>query len=124
MKTKLTNGNTLHVDRLGATTRVAVTDAGGEVVASHDATDLDPDLVDVLEAAAFRLVRTCDVCGARFRAKRATARHCSAKCKTRAYRTRQQAADAPAAVDAGEGVERVRSLAHVLGLRVNDGRGS
>lgn len=121
MKARLANGNTLHVERLGATTRVAVTDAGGEVVASCDVDDLDPGLVDVLESTVFRLVRTCDVCGGRFRAKRATARHCSAKCKTRAWRERAAATvdveAAPQASPASDEPAAPRTLAHVIGVR-------
>lgn len=82
-------GNRLELARLGAglETLVTVTDRDGELVATWQG-EIPAELEQTLEAASFRHVARCQVCGGAFRAKRSTASTCSAKCRTKLWRQR------------------------------------
>lgn len=117
-KTKLTNGNTLAIEPLeGGAHRVAVVDSTGDVISAWSG-ELPADLADTLAATVFRMVRTCAVCGARFRAKRATASTCSASCRTRAWRSRSEVGS----IDAGELITIAVTATVSLGAWIAGGR--
>lgn len=87
----LTNGNTIELVMLGTsspTGTLTVTDRDGNAVARWEG-DLPHGISTALEASSFRLVRRCEGCGAAFRAKRATAKTCSTRCRTLVWRSRR-----------------------------------